>query len=163
MQVFYGAGVSGVTHDVNSAATPNIEGKENVVPNDFSPSVLIVEDDAAFLFILSEALSEGGYEVLTAANGREALAIYGQNADRIRLAIIDVMLPGMNGFTVAAEMRKSGSSLPFLFMSGYDTEEIRRQGVMDDIPDSNFFRKPFSYEVMLSRIRELLRDRKSAT
>ena len=113
------------------------------------------------LFILNEALSEEGYEVLTAASGAEALQVYRQNTDKVHLAVIDVMLPGMDGFALAAEMRKSGDDVLFLFMSGYDTEEIRRQGVVDDIPDSNFFRKPFAFEVMLRRIRDLLDARKT--
>jgi DNA-binding response OmpR family regulator len=106
------------------------------------------------MFILSEALGEEGFKVLAATNGTEALTLYRQHADKVSLAIVDVMLPGMDGLTVATEMRKINDDLFLLFMSGYDTEEIRG-GVIGDIPNAQFFRKPFSFENMIKRIRDL--------
>jgi two-component system, cell cycle sensor histidine kinase and response regulator CckA len=68
--------------------------------------LLVVEDDASLQSILSEAMSEEGFRVFSTGSGAQALELYSENADHICLAIIDVMLPGMDGITTANEMRK---------------------------------------------------------
>jgi two-component system, cell cycle sensor histidine kinase and response regulator CckA len=119
--------------------------------------VLVAEDDAAFRFLLSEALSEEGFEVLTAANGVEALELYRMNADKINLVIADVVMPVMDGLTAAIEMRKIHDNVFFLFMSGYGPERIREIGInMEDIPNAAFLEKPFAFKDMISRIRMLV-------
>jgi two-component system, cell cycle sensor histidine kinase and response regulator CckA len=118
--------------------------------------VLVAEDDAAFRFLLSEALSEEGYQVLSAANGVDALELYRKNADNINLVVADVVMPGMDGLTAAVEMRKIDDNVFFLFMSGYEPERIREIGInMDDIPNAAFLRKPFAFKDLISRIRML--------
>jgi len=122
-------------------------------------SVMIVEDDPAFRWLLSLALSREGFEVLTAENGVEALQSYRENADRIWLVVADVVMPEMDGLTLAVEMRKLDDHAYFIFMSGYDAGRIDGIGIrMADIPRSEFFRKPFSFTDMVSRIRTLQRS-----
>jgi two-component system, cell cycle sensor histidine kinase and response regulator CckA len=119
--------------------------------------LLVVEDDASLLSILSEAMSEEGFRVFSTGSGAEALALYRENADDTCLAIIDVMLPGMDGITTAIEMRKINDNICFLFMSGYDTEDLKQWGIrIEDIPNAEFFRKPFAFEDMRNRIRMLV-------
>lgn len=119
--------------------------------------LLVVEDDATLLHILSEALTEEGFRVFSARSGAEALALYRGNAGDICLAVVDVMLPGMDGLTAAAEIRKINDNVHFLFMSGYDAEYLKQTGMsIEDIPNAEFFRKPFAFEDMRSRIRKLV-------
>ena len=118
--------------------------------------VLVAEDDAAFRFLLSEALSEAGFEVLSATNGIEALELYRKNADKINLVVADVVMPGMDGLTAAVEMLKIDDNVFFLFMSGYELERIKEIGInMEDIPNSVFLRKPFAFKNMITMIRSL--------
>ena len=137
--------------------TRNPEGVREHVQSNPGSSVLVVEDDPAFLFILSEALREEGFEVLSATNGAEALALYRANADKVSLVVVDVVLPGMDGLTTATEMRKIDENVFFLFMSGYGLQGIEEIGVnIEDIPNADFFQKPFAFKDMLGRIRILV-------
>jgi two-component system, cell cycle sensor histidine kinase and response regulator CckA len=123
--------------------------------------VIVVDDDAAFRWLLSEALTNGGFEVLTAADGMEALELYRKNAGRVWLVVADVIMPEMDGLTAATEMRKIDKNVSFIFMSGYDSERIDRIGIqMKDIPCSEFLRKPFAFKEMMRRMRTLERERK---
>ena len=118
--------------------------------------VIVAEDDAAFRFLLGEALREEGFEVLSAANGNEALELYRKNAENICLAIVDVTMPKMDGLTAATEMRKIDDNIFFLFISGYEGEHLKERGInMEDIPNADFLFKPFTFKDMISRIRRL--------
>jgi len=118
--------------------------------------VIVAEDDEALRFLLSEALSQEGFEVLCAANGREALELYRRNADKVSLAIVDVFMPEMDGVTAAIEMRKIDANVFFLFISGYDFEHLKEQGFsLESIPNADFLPKPFAFKDMMGRIRIL--------
>lgn len=122
--------------------------------------IMIAEDDRAFRWLLSETLRSAGFEVLTAEDGMEALQLFRENTGKVWLVIADIYMPGMDGLTAATEMRKIDDKVFFIFMSGYDSERIDRIGIrMEDIPRSDFFRKPFSFRDMTSRIRTLQRSR----
>ena len=117
-------------------------------------TILVAEDDAPFRFILVEAFRDEGFEVVSAANGAEALDIYRRNAEKIDVVVADIIMPGMDGLTAAVEMRKIDDNVIFLFMSGYGPEHIKKIGVdMDDIPNSAFFLKPFAFRDMVRMIR----------
>jgi CheY-like chemotaxis protein len=118
--------------------------------------VIVAEDDETLRFLLGEALSQEGFEVLPAANGREALDLYRRNADKVSLAIVDVCMPEMDGVTAAIEMRKIDANVFFLFMSGYDCEHLKEQGFsLESIPNADFLPKPFAFKDMMGRIRML--------
>jgi two-component system, cell cycle sensor histidine kinase and response regulator CckA len=122
--------------------------------------VMIVEDDASLRWMLSQALSKDGFEVLTAESGIEALRLYRENTDKVWLVVADIMMPEMDGLTAATEMRKIDDNVWFIFMSGYDAERIDRIGIkMEDIPRAEFFRKPFAFRDLTSRIKALDRSR----
>ena len=118
--------------------------------------IIVVDDDETLRLLLSETLSEEGFEVLVAADGLEALELYRGSADEISLVVADVIMPKMDGLTAAIEMRKIDDNVVFLFMSGCDAERIRAIGVnIEDIPNSCFFPKPFGFGDMISKIRKL--------
>ncbi len=118
--------------------------------------IIVADDDESLRLLLSETLKDEGFEVLLAANGREAVDLYRRSARKISLVVADIMMPGMDGLTAAMEMRKIDANVIFLFMSGCDSERIKSIGInMDDIPNSCFFPKPFGFGDMVSRIRKL--------
>jgi len=90
---------------------------------------------------LSEALSKEGFEILTAANGVDALLLYQENAGKVWLVMTDIVMSKMDGLTAADEMLKMDGNMFFIFMSGYGAEPIDRIGIkMENIPRSGFFR-----------------------
>jgi DNA-binding response OmpR family regulator len=118
--------------------------------------VIVAEDDAAFRFLLGEALRTEGLEVLSAANGSEALELYRKYAEKVTLAIVDVIMPVMDGLTTATEMRKIDDNVFFLFISGYEHARLKEIGIdMEGIPNADFLGKPFTFKDMMSRIRML--------
>ena len=92
------------------------------------PSLLLVEDDAAIRTALQLALTRQGHQVATAASGEEALANY--KSVRPDLIVLDVMLPGVDGFEVARRLkREHGDAVRIIAISAYGTENDRRQSL----------------------------------
>jgi DNA-binding NarL/FixJ family response regulator len=89
--------------------------------------VLVADDDAAVLELVSECLSEAGYETCAAKSGDEAIALAVQHL--IGAAVLDVNLPGRSGYEVCRELRRLyGTTIPILFVSGDRTESYDRVG-----------------------------------
>src|SRR5581483_3097396 len=117
-----------------------------------SARILVVDDDPAVLSGLRRALAFEGYDVQVAANGEAALA----NAHTIHpdLVVLDVMLPGLDGFTVCEEIRRQ-SSVPILMLTAKDTVPDRVAGL--DRGADDYLVKPFALDELAARIRALLR------
>jgi two-component system alkaline phosphatase synthesis response regulator PhoP len=117
--------------------------------------VLVVEDDLSILTGVSMNLKFDGYDVLQAQDGRQGL----QRAldDRPDLMILDIMLPGMNGFEVLGELRRRGSEMPVLLLSakGLETDKILGFKLGAD----DYVVKPFGLQELLARVKALLRRR----
>jgi two-component system, cell cycle sensor histidine kinase and response regulator CckA len=105
-----------------------------------SGTVLLVEDEPMVRSVAERALIRHGYNVITADNGEDALAIVAKN-EPIDLLISDVVMPGMDGPTMVREARQSRPELKILFISGYAEEQLRKS---IDIENVNFLPKPFS-------------------
>ncbi|GGK70942.1 DNA-binding response regulator [Planomonospora parontospora subsp. parontospora] len=114
--------------------------------------LLVVDDEPNIRELLSASLRMSGFEVMTAADGGEAV----QFAQRIRpdLVVLDVMLPDMDGFAVAGRLREMGSQMPVVFLTARDGVDDKVTGLRlaDD-----YVTKPFSLEEVLARIRAVLR------
>ncbi|MCG5219938.1 response regulator transcription factor [Streptosporangium sp. KLBMP 9127] len=114
--------------------------------------LLIVDDEPNIRELLSASLRYAGFEVLAAADGQEAVQV----AERVRpdLVVLDVMLPDLDGFTVAEQLRASGRRLPVVFLTARDgvDDKVAGLGLGDD-----YVTKPFSLEEVLARIRAVLR------
>ena len=100
-------------------------------------TLLVVEDEEMLLNPIRDLLEENGFEVLTAADGREAVACYAKNADRIDLVLLDLGLPRLGGWQAYLEMRKANPALRCIIASGnLDAEQraamlkegVRRHG-----------------------------------
>ncbi|MCW5877111.1 MAG: response regulator transcription factor [Anaerolineales bacterium] len=114
--------------------------------------VLVVEDDPAIQDALSYNLTREGYEVLTAADGAQALAV--AREQRPDLVVLDLMLPELDGFDVTRTLRKE-SSVPILMLTARDDEIDRVLGL--ELGADDYLTKPFSMRELLARVKAMLR------
>jgi PAS domain S-box-containing protein len=117
-------------------------------------TVLVVEDDAPVRAVTVRALRAAGYDVMTAANGREALTIGDAELSRIRLLVTDVVMPGVDGRTLADALLVRRPDLAVLFVSGYTHDTIADRGVLAS--GIEFLPKPFTAPSLLARVRTML-------
>ena len=109
-----------------------------------SAHILLVEDEDMVRAVAERALTRQGYTVVTAGEGEEALGLLGAQADgeqQFDMIVSDVVMPNMDGPTMAKHVRKHYPDLPILFMSGYAEEQLRKSIDLDKV---NFLPKPFS-------------------
>jgi two-component system OmpR family response regulator len=114
--------------------------------------VLIVEDDQTLLSVLEYNLAKEGYNVVTAADGVEALEA--ARRDKPDLIILDIMLPKMSGFEVCRILRKE-MTVPILMLTAREDEIDKVVGL--DLGADDYMTKPFSMRELLARVRAMLR------
>src|ERR1700730_15027109 len=115
--------------------------------------LLVVEDEPTILELLSGSLRFAGFDVLTAASGREALRLAG--ASRPDLILLDVMLPDGDGFDVVRTLRAGGPRVPVIFLTSRSHVHERVAGLT--LGGDDYVTKPFSLDEVLARIRAVLR------
>jgi CheY-like chemotaxis protein len=116
--------------------------------------VLVVEDEEGVRRLTAETLKSYGYHVLEAADPAEALGMAEQHSDEIQLLVTDVVLPGMNGKTLAERVEERIPDINVIFMSGYPADVISKRGIMER--DVGYLSKPFSPESLAAKVREVL-------
>jgi CheY-like chemotaxis protein len=117
-------------------------------------TVLVVEDSELLRNLITQFLRDSGYKVLIATDGQQALKVAGEWAEPIDLLLTDVVMPVLGGQELAAKLSAKHPGLTVLFMSGYTNSALMHQGAMDG--DRSFLQKPFSPDVLLARVREVL-------
>ena len=118
-----------------------------------APRVLVTDDEDNIRFLLDAALRHFGFDVVLAANGREAL---GAVADaKPDLIVLDVMLPDLDGFEVCRRLRADGVRVPVLFLTARDGTEEKVRGLT--LGGDDYVTKPFSLEEVVARVRAILR------
>lgn len=95
------------------------------VSDSLQETILVVDDESTILNLCRVILTRGGYRVLEASNGVDALRLAQSNNAPISLALLDVMMPGMNGFEVAKQLLFMKPAPAILLMSGYSVNEVR--------------------------------------
>ena len=118
-----------------------------------SASILIVEDEYAVARGIEYALKQEGYEVTVARNGEEGLELATRHAPD--LVILDVRLPGMDGFEMLRRVRGAGNKAPVLFLTARDEEMDKVIGL--ELGADDYLTKPFGLRELMSRIKALLR------
>jgi PAS domain S-box-containing protein len=116
-------------------------------------TVLVTEDEDAVREMAARILRRGGYEVLMAAGGDEALAVLADPDRRVDLLLTDVVMPGMSGKELAERAATVRPALPTLFMSGYSQEFVGHR-ILD--PGVWLVEKPFTADALLVRVSEVL-------
>jgi two-component system cell cycle sensor histidine kinase/response regulator CckA len=120
-------------------------------------TVLIVEDVIGVRHLMTRVLESGGYTVLSAGSGVEAIAMLEGYPHRVDLLITDVVMPGMSGRELAERVAAMRPDLQFLYMSGYTDDVVLRHIVLEQ--GTPFISKPFTKAQLLSMIRQLLTSR----
>ena len=115
--------------------------------------ILIAEDERDLNNILTMKLSDAGYSVDSCLDGSEAI-LYLQSTE-YDLAILDIMMPGSDGFEVLSSLRRSGKKPPVLFLTARDSIQDRVRGL--DAGANDYLVKPFSLEELMARVRVLTR------
>ena len=121
--------------------------------------ILVAEDDKNTRRFLRAVLEDGGYRVLTAADGKEAMEIL--DREYVDLVVLDVMMPRMDGYEFTRLLREGGSALPVLMVSAKQLPQDKKMGFLAGTDD--YMTKPIDPEEMLLRIRALLRRARIAS
>jgi two-component system, OmpR family, alkaline phosphatase synthesis response regulator PhoP len=120
-------------------------------------AVLIVEDEQHLADGLRFNLEAEGYEVQTVASGETALELLELTPERFDAVVLDVMLPGKDGFEVASQLRASGQFVPILMLTARSRPEDVLRGFEAGADD--YLPKPFELAILIARLRGLLRRR----
>ena len=121
--------------------------------------ILVAEDDRNTRKFFQAVLENGGYQVCTASNGREAMEVL--DREYIDLVVLDVMMPQMDGYEFTRLLREGNSTLPVLMVSAKQLPQDKKQGFL--VGTDDYMTKPIDPEEMLLRIRALLRRARIAS
>jgi len=125
--------------------------------NGGSETVLLVEDEESVRQLVRETLESKGYKVLEADHGEAALHIVSGHAGKIDMLITDVVMPGMSGRELSAQLCSSYPYTKVLYLSGYTEDAIAHEGVLDS--GTAFLQKPFTLQMLARKVREVLDER----
>lgn len=112
--------------------------------------VLVADDNPQLLELACKVLENAGFETCTAANGEEALELYKERADEIRLLILDLVMPTMGGQDVATAVRALSDEVPILFVSGFVPEEAQKALT------EPLIRKPYTIDELMTAVDKLV-------
>src|SRR6187549_430312 len=115
--------------------------------------ILLVEDDKSLASVIKDYMSLSGYQVTLCEDGNSALEAFKKN--KFDICILDVMLPKMDGFALAEEIRKSDEITPILFLTSKSAKEDRIKGFK--MGGDDFITKPFNIEELMLRIEVFLK------
>ena len=117
-------------------------------------TVLLAEDEPLLRQLAVRILESAGYEVLVAEDGERAWEIFQDHGDRIQVAVLDVVMPKLDGRRLAEKLREQVVDLPVVFVSGYDSDTAR--GVIDPMPGTVRLAKPYNRHDLLATMRRAL-------
>ncbi len=115
--------------------------------------ILVIDDEPNINDLISTSLKFSGFDVRSAMNGAQALAI--AEEFKPHALVLDVMMPGMNGFEVCEKLRKDGLKVGVLFLTAKDSTDDKVTGLT--IGGDDYMVKPFSLEELIARVRAILR------
>jgi len=120
--------------------------------------ILLVEDEELVRTLSHQVLEACGYKVIEAKDGFEALELCQANGYQIDLLLTDVVMPLMSGRELAEKILQTHPHIKILFTSGYTEDAIVQHGVRES--EMNFIQKPFSFDELALKVRELLDNKK---
>lgn len=116
--------------------------------------ILVADDEEQMLFLLTSFLKKEGYEVIAVNNGQDALSMFSSNSNSIDVVILDVMMPGLDGFSVCQSIRAI-STVPIIMLTAKSSENDRINGIK--IGADDYLVKPFSPKELVIRIEAIFR------
>jgi DNA-binding NtrC family response regulator len=117
-------------------------------------TILLVEDDNEVRQLVGAMLRRGGFRLIQANGGEEAIARVADAKGRVDLMVTDVVMPRMSGPDLSATLSALYPGLKVIYMSGYLDDQLRAHGLSYRAP--NFLQKPFTQEALIRKIREVL-------
>jgi two-component system cell cycle sensor histidine kinase/response regulator CckA len=117
-------------------------------------TVLLVDDEEIVIGVGRQMLARLGYSVLTAKNGLEAVDIYRDNQNTIRLVILDIIMPGLEAGETCDKLRALNPAIKVLLSSGYSLDQ-KTKAIMDR-GCSGFIQKPFNMKILEDKIEEIM-------
>jgi two-component system cell cycle sensor histidine kinase/response regulator CckA len=120
-------------------------------------TVLVVDDEEGLRSLVCRTLRAEGYGTLEAAHGAEALELMESAAEPVDLVVTDVVMPGMDGRELGRRLSQRWPTLPILYISAYDVNDIFRRG--SPRTSAPFLQKPFPAEGLITTIQQLLASR----
>ena len=135
-------------------ATPSADGALIEAGTASSATVLIADDEASLRTAASRVLRAGGYRVLEAANGIEALALASASPGRVDVLLTDVVMPGMGGVDLVARLSKLDPAIRVVYMSGYPQSHLEAMGGLAG--GHAFVDKPFGLDTLLAAVQGAL-------
>ncbi len=137
------------TEETQPAASPPIEGG--------SETILAAEDDEIVRGFITSMLVQSGYTVIPAENGEDAVNKFMANRGKIKLLLLDVIMPKKNGKEVYEKIRIFEPAIKALFLSGYTADIMHKQGLLEK--DVNFLLKPVDMNDLLRKVRAVLDEK----
>jgi len=117
-------------------------------------SVLVVDDEERIRSIVTEVLGRAGFRTLLARDGREALETLQQHRGRIRLILMNLAMPNLDGAETCRELRRRGAEVPVLLISGFAASDILPN--LQDLGLQGFLQKPFEMETLVRQVRQFV-------
>ena len=137
-------------------SAPEVTPAKAQGPPKGTETILVVEDDDFLRALARRMLAMGGYKVLDACSGEEALATLRATVDPVHLMLTDVVLPGISGTDLLNEMKEDGRVLKVLYTSGYNSEILDSAGTAGR--KRHFLPKPYTMAQILEKVRQVLDD-----
>ncbi len=134
-----------------SAGSRATQGAADMRPLD-GKTILFADDEDSVRMLAQVALARGGYQVLTASDGPDALRIVGQVGRNLTAIVMDASMPGMSGVEVLSRIKSEAPDIPVLLISGMAAEEFDSRGARHDA----FLAKPYTPDALLLAVREML-------
>jgi PAS domain S-box-containing protein len=142
---------------VDERADPDRTAVRETGNPDRRATILVVEDDDAVRRLTVSVLRAHGFHTLEAANGSQAKTALERHKEPIDLILTDVILPGITGLELAEQLKAQMPSAKVMYTSGYPSAAIANYGIVPG--DLAFIQKPYSPDVLIARIREILDER----
>jgi CheY-like chemotaxis protein len=116
--------------------------------------VLLVDDEESIRSMGRRILERGGFEVVTAADGSEAVELFGRHRDRVRLVVLDMTMPHIDGEACFRELRRSDPNVKVIMTSGYNEQDVINRFVGKGL--AGFVQKPYNASDLLTKVEEVL-------
>ena len=123
-------------------------------PSAGGETIMVVEDEDSVRTLVQRILERGGYRVISARSGAEALETAASHDGKIAVALTDVVMPGMSGRDFANQLTAADADLKIIFMSGYPDDVVTELGVLS--PETNYIQKPFNGTALLETLARVL-------
>ncbi len=139
---------------VSSALLESVPVPAQTISLRAAGKILFADDEKDICNLAEMVLSKAGYEVITAADGLEAITLFHEHQAELVMAILDVMMPGKTGFEVIDEIKAMRPQLPVILSSGYNENDALQR--LANHPASTFLKKPYMADTLEKRVREML-------